>query len=141
MAASMAARVGVPIGGLGRSTVILPSPKTEAIFRKRLKFRDCRRFDRKAAADAECEHLLVDDDARNILRKRDGAQMRDRDELFEGLWQGPEAITHACGDLVDFGLAARACKLLIDGDLLRNLRNIIVRYVGVDLDVDYRLAG
>ena len=58
----------------------------------------------------------------------------------ERLGEGAEAVAHAGGDLVDVRLRARLGKLLVDGDLLRDLRDVVVRDEGVELHVDHGFA-
>ena len=74
------------------------------------------------------------------LRSAIDAQLGDLDEILERLGQRAEAVAHAGHDFVDFRHRARRGQLLVDGDLLRDLRNVIVGHERVELDVDDRFA-
>jgi len=93
-------------------------------------------IERERRPDAQCQPLLVDDDAGDALANRDHAQFGDRDEIGERLGQRPEAVAHAGHDLVDILERARRGELLVDRDLLRDLRDVVVGDEGVEFDVD-----
>src|SRR5579872_1967489 len=110
--------------------------EAEAVLRERLKLRDRVWIECEAGTDAEGEALFVNDDACHVFLKRDRAQLRELDEMFERNGKCAETIADAGGDLFDLRLRTSFGELLVDGDLLRDLRDVLVRNVRADLDVD-----
>ena len=68
--------------------------------------------------------------------QREHAQPRDLDQVLERIGQRPEAVAHARDDLLDPVVGARRRQLLVDRDLLRDLRDVVVGHERVDLHVD-----
>ena len=127
-------------GARGEVDRDLALAEAELVLRDRLQLRDRRRIEPEAAADAEREALFVDHDARDAGLQREHAQARDLGQVLERFGQRSEAVAHAGDDFVDALERARRRELLVDGDLLRDLRDVVVGHERVELHVDHRFA-